>query len=179
MAPPSNIHSIAIEGIYDTSREAIPHEILWSAISEQFGRNGRLMVVSPEEADALVRVHIKKAQVVATGSPTIESIRNDPDVTADNKFTPPEFKNLQIAGSYTKEESLKFTCFIEVYDLHTRKVIFKKDYNAAGTFSSITGNSVTRKEGYFLFYEESLQGRMKAMSEQLARSFVTDFFLTR
>ena len=177
MSPPKGINSIAVEGIYDTSREVIPHEILWTSLMEEFGRNGRLMVTSKENADALVRVQLKEASVFPSGAQNAEPIYKDPVVTADNKRTPGEFKNLRRAGNWTTSETLTYNIVVEVHNLKTREKIFERTYSTGGVFRSFRDSTVAQPTTGFLLYEEALEARMKSISASLARKVVTDILL--
>lgn len=177
MSPPPGIKSIAIEGIYNTSREVIPHEILWTALMEQFAKNGRLVVTSKEEADALVTVQLTSSSVNPSGTPSSESIYKDPIVTETDKRTPFEFKNLRRAGNWTTEETLSFKIDVKVHNLHNREVIFQKSYSSTGAFRSIRASTVAQTRSGYLLYEEALEARMKSLSTGLASRVVTDFLL--
>lgn len=177
MSAPVGIQSIAIEGVYNTSREVIPHEILWNALSEQFAKNGRLQVTSKENADAILRVRLSDASVKPSGSPSSESIYKDPVVTTTDKRTPFEFKNLRRAGNWTTEERLSFALTVEVYNLHTKKLIFSRSYSTSGAFRSIRASTVATSNSGYLLYEEALEARMKSLSTGIASNIVTDILL--
>src|SRR5690606_35219325 len=98
MKAPMGIQTIAVEAIYDTSREIFPHEELWSALQREIARNGRLMLTSQEEADALMVVTITNARVSPQGSPSKEALSKDPLITDTDKGNPSQFRNLRRAG---------------------------------------------------------------------------------
>ncbi|SMF55461.1 LPS assembly lipoprotein LptE [Pseudobacteriovorax antillogorgiicola] len=177
MTVPEGVQSIAVEGIYDTSREVIPHEILWTSLMEEFARNGRLVLTSKEEADALMTVQIKDAQVFPSGAPSSEAITKDPIVSDTDKGNPFAFKNLRRAGNWTTTETVTYTIEVEVHNLRTRETIFSRNYSTSGSFRSIRASSVAQTRSGYLLYEEALQARMKSMSEGIARKVVTDFLL--
>lgn len=177
MSAPTGIQSIAIEGVYDTSREVIPHEVLWNAVAEEFAKNGRLTVTSKEEADALVTIHITQAEVSPTGAPSAESIDRDPPIGTNNYPDPFAFKNLKKAGSWTTDEAISYTININIYNLYTRQTLFKRSYATSGNFKSIRASTVAQTRTGYLLYHEALQARMRSLSQGLARKIVTDFLL--
>src|SRR3989338_6044213 len=58
LQPPKGIHTLYIESIFDSSREVVPHEILWEKIQKAFALNGKLVLTPKVEADAYLRAHI-------------------------------------------------------------------------------------------------------------------------
>ncbi len=176
MQAPLGIRTIAIEAVYDTSREVIPHELLWSAVQREFAKRGQLIVSSQEQADALMTIWLVKAKVQPTGTPSREAISKDPPVTDTEKWRPEDFRNLRRAGSWTTSEMVGLGLVIEVHDLKTRKVLFKKSYNQSTTFSSLRPENISSVSSSFLHYEEALRSKVKLLSEQLAQVIVTDFF---
>ena len=161
MSPPVGINTIAIESIYNTSRDVIPHEILWQSLSEQFAKNGRLLIASKDNADAILIIQLSDARVFPSGSPSSEAIYKDPVVTATDKRTPFEFKNLRRAGNWTTEETLSFSIQAKVHNLRNKKVLFNRNYSTSGRFRSIRASSVTTANAGYLMYEEALAARMK------------------
>ena len=174
------MRSIAIEAVYDTSREVLPHEIFWEALQTAFAKNGRLLVTDAKRADGLVRAHITAGYIQPAGTPERETGDKDPKITRSEKPRPEEFRNLTRSGSWTTTESLGFTVTIELWDLRTRKMISQKHYTGAGSYKSVlaeTGSSGVQKSMQYLIYEESLQTQFKKISQQIADKAVSDVFL--
>lgn len=177
MRAPMGIQSIAVEAIYDESREVFPHEFLWSALQREIGRNGRLVLTSQEEADALMVVTITNARVGPTGTPVPSDKGKDPVVTETDKGVPSEFRNLRIAGYYTTDEAVSVAIHVDIYDLNTRALLFKRDYNQGAIFKSYRPTKVTPASSGFPHYEEALQAKSKEISNSLAQKIVNDFLM--
>lgn len=175
--PPDGIQTIAIEAVYDTSREVIPHELLWRALQNEFSRRGRLRLTSAEKADAILRVQISSAAVEPAGTPNTESVDRDPQYGDPSEVVPSQFKNLRIAGNYTTIEAMQFTAVVEVFDLRKRKQIFNRSYQMSGSFRSIQASNLAQTRTGYLLYEEGLDTRFRVLSEQLSRKIVTDILL--
>lgn len=177
LRPPVGVRTIAVEAIYDVSREVIPHELLWIAVQKELARSGRLMLTSQEEADALMVVTLSKASVTPTGTPSRETIARDPAITDTEKPDYTEFRDLKRAGNRTTDEAVNMTINVEVHDLKTRAVLFNKNYAAGTTFKSLRAYNITPASSGYLNYEEALQSKVKDLSEQLASRIVADFLM--
>src|SRR5690606_27855960 len=77
---PEGIQTIAVEAVFDTSREVLPHEAFWGSLQTAFAANGHLQVVPQSDADALVRAHVKSAAIRHIGSPSVQKPEDDPEV---------------------------------------------------------------------------------------------------
>lgn len=177
LRPPVGVRTIAVEAVYDVSREVVPHELLWSAVQRELARSGRLMVTSQDEADAIMLITLSKASVNPTGTPSREPISRDPVVTETEKPEPQEFRNLKRAGNRTTDEAVNMAINVEVHDLKTRAVLFNRNYSAGTTFKSLRSETITPASSAFLNYEEALQAKVKELSEQLASRIVADFLM--
>ncbi|MCX6130969.1 MAG: hypothetical protein NTX25_18165 [Proteobacteria bacterium] len=174
---PIGVRSIAVEAVYDTSREVVPHELIWSAVQKELARNGRLFVTSQNEADALMILTLNHASVRPSGTPSREPVSRDPVITDSEKGRPEDFRNLRRAGSWTTDESVNLTLSAEVIDLKTKTVLFRREYSGATSFKSLRSVSVTSSNSAYLNYEEALQSKVKVLSEQLASRIVSDFLM--
>ncbi len=175
MQPPEGIRSIAVEAVYDTSREVIPHQLLWDALQKAIAQNGKLRLTSQADADALLRAHITKAKVVPTGTPAQRDNRaKDPEIPdVDEPTEYRDYSDISKAGRYTTVEALQYTVTVEVWNLHTQKLIKSKAYNASTQFKSIRGTNTDPKAGY-LVYDEALQARFQEISKNIAEKAVFD-----
>jgi hypothetical protein len=171
---PEGIRTVAVEAIYDTSREVIPHEMLWQALQDAFAVDGNLLLVSQRHADALVRAHIRDAFVGAAGDittlgPEKDSKRDDPD----DPPGPADYRPLTRAGEIREDGRLSMVVEVEVWNLRTRTMLMRKVYPVAGTFRAayaIGGTTVPSNS--FLRYQESLESRMQIMSTSIAKRVV-------
>lgn len=177
LRPPVGVRTIAVEAVYDVSREVVPHELLWSAVQRELARSGRLMVTSQEEADAIMLITLKNASVNPSGTPSREAISRDPTVTESDKPDPQEFRNLKRAGNRTTDEAVNMAINVEVHDLKNRAVLFNRNYSAGTAFKSLRSETITPATSAYLNYEEALQSKVKELSEQLASRIVADFLM--
>ena len=131
--PPEGIESIAVEAIYDTSREVISHEQLWQQVQEAVIKDGHLQLKDRSEADALLRLHIMDANIAPAG----ESRQNgpnpdgkDPEVYGRNYPPHPnKMRPLTQAGQFKDSAQMRFVVLAEVVNLRTRAILHKKKYN--------------------------------------------------
>lgn len=176
LAPPSGIQSVYIEAVYDTSKEVIPHEILWQSIQKEFASNGSVLITSKQDADAIIIVEITSSSVTPAGTPnTVDRSTKDPKPTERFSLDPFAYKNLRVAGNYTTYENLALTVLVKAIDLHKRTEIFSKSYKMDGRFRSVTETKLVQKSTAFIHYTESLEARFSAVSSSIARRIVTDF----
>ncbi len=176
--------SIAVEGIYDTTSEVLPHEIMWSEMQRAFIRDGRLMLTSPDQADALVTLHLKEASLSPAGtivdldrSSNGGSIRKDPSVFKGKE--PPifdEIKNLTRAGEVADKQAISASVNVKIWDLHKQTVVLNRDYALSELFMS--ADNVGDPMNEFLNHEEKLSSDFKRMSQRLASRVLQDFFIT-
>ncbi len=174
---PLGIQTIAVEGIWDNSREVIPHELLWSAVQREIIRNGRVTLSNQDEADALMVVSITEAKVSPSGVPGLERTPKDPVSTDSDKKTPTDYRNLRQAGAWTITEAISFSVHVNVYDLKSRALLFNRAYSSGIEFKSVRPDAMTPTESAYLHNEEALQAKFKAASDSLARSIVNDFLM--
>lgn len=177
MKPPEGIRSIAIEAIYDTSQEVLPHELLWEALHRAFAENGHLRLTSRDKADALLRAHLTTASIGPTGAPDEGNNQKDPEVTPWKKPDPTSFKNLSRAGKWATLEQIVFQVDIEITDLDSRKTIFKSTYSTSGTVKSHRSIDVGQINTHFLLFEEGINSRFKELATSISKKVVSDVML--
>lgn len=186
---PEGIRTIAIEAVYDTTREVVPHELLWASLQEAFATDGHLTLVPQSEADALVRAHLKDASVGASGSVSPNSNLKDPvtDITAPDLGAPPsprKWRKLTQAGEIKDRGAVAFAVDVEVWSLRTRALLMRQTYALSGGFFAVHSNgsgnpdtSVTTRANDYLRYEESMEARFKQLSGDLAQRVVKDLLV--
>lgn len=174
---PLGIQTIAVEAVWDDSREVIPHEELWSAVQREIIKNGRVILTNQDEADALMVITVTGAKVSPVGTPTQEALSKDPPESDTEKGAPSDYRNLRRAGTYTTDEGITLSVHVNVYDLKSRAVLFNRNYASGVTFKSFRPITVTPTESVYLHYEEALDSRFKDVSESLASSIVNDFLM--
>lgn len=179
---PQGVRTIAVEAVYDTSREVIPHEILWESLQLAIAADGHLRLVGQSEADALMRAHIKSAAITADGGEQNSGAKKDPKPYADESLVPPpnEFPNLALSGRYRDSARVSYETQIEVFHLHTRELLFKQTYSGSEMFRAVhqtASRQFTVPENDFLRFEEAANAKFKEISKSIARQAVRDFLL--
>lgn len=179
MTPPQGMKKIAVEAIYDTSQTVLPHEILWKEIQDAIARNGHIILTSQEEADGILRIHLKTAEIASSGYPESDSQEYDePKVTETIKPPPTEYRPITKASSWTTKESITFAIDVELWNLHTKKIIKKGSYSASDTFTSLFSKTTQYQiQTHFLLYEEALKTAFKAQSKTISEKIVTDLLI--
>jgi len=178
VSPPTGVHSIAVEAIYDTSREVLPHELLWQSLQNAFASDGHLRLVPVSEADALVRAHIKSASVAPDGAEFENGPVNDPEVFKGDSPPPPSsFKKLPETGKYRDKGLISLVVEVEVWNLNTRTLLMRRSYPVAAGFQAVHAPSITQTANDFLRYDESEQAAFAGLSDSIARSVVRDLLV--
>lgn len=174
---PSGIRSIAVEAIFDTSREVIPHEYLWKHLQQAVVADGNLILTDRESADAIMRVHLKDTVLQNVGDTLGVANERDPDVFEGGlPPKPSEFRKLTQAGRYKGTARLTSGLEVEVWHLETKQILFKRSYALSTSFKTFragAGTNVT-KENEFLRFEEAIENRFSQEAEVLSRRIVRD-----
>lgn len=178
IALPSNLKKISIEAVYDTSREVVPHEILWQELQRAFAADGRLIITSADQADAIVLTHLTNADAAPSGGNTLIGPRFDPSTFPAKPKSLGEIdqlRNMRRAGETSAKEILSVGATIEIIDLRTRKVLFNKSYPVSDTYKIAISEDQASKGTHFLRYHEAREVRFKAISQQIAQRVVHEF----
>ena len=175
---PDGIRSIAVEAVFDTTGEVLPHEHLWTSLQQAFARDGNLRLVSRTEADAIVRAHIKTAEVRPTG----DTIPNPPleDPKTEGRNLPPKpqtFKKLTQAGEIRDSVAFDAKVDIEVWGIKSRRFLMRRSYALKGDFRAVQAPQVTLKVNDHLRYDEAFEAQFKAASRQVAEEVVRDLLV--
>lgn len=176
---PEGIRTIAVEGIFDTSREVLHHEHLWSELQKAFASDGHLRVVTVGKADALVRAHIKTASISPSGESIPNGREKDPkSFDKEEPDAPAEFKVLTQAGKYRDKAVISTVIEIEVWNLWTRTLILKRNYGISESMQTIhAAVNVTTKGNDFLRLEESSDAKFQQIAKNAASQLVRDLFI--
>lgn len=180
MKRPVGVRTIAFEGIYDTTRDVVPSQIIWAEIQKAFARNGKLAITSVDQADAIMVAQITAVQSNPENinreqrnkDPKGEDVRNinpaDPEIG---------FKNLMKAGRWTSQQMVGFSLNINVWRLDNRQMIFTRSYAIAGPFHSFRPTETVSQAGQFLSFEENRNTTFRRFARQISSRIVSDFFL--
>ena len=175
---PEGIRTVAIEAVFDTSREVLHHENLWSELQKAFATDGHLRVVTVGKADALVRAHIKSASLTPSGESQTNGPERDPKVfNGEIPEDPTKFQLLSQAGKYRDKAVISTVVEVEVWNLWTRTLILKRSYSLSDSLQTIHGTAITTKGNDFLRLEESSDARFHEMSKNIANQVVRDLFI--
>ena len=177
MKPPAGVYSVAIEAIYDTSREVIPHEYLWVELQRAFAASGKVRVTSQKNADALVRAHITSASIESSGSTEKGGGGLGRDTQLKRGEDPPfpsHFRNLNVSGRFAENVAMSFSVTVEIWDLNKRKLIKSGSYSGGAATLSHRGTS---QQAQFIVLEEALQNNFKVAARGIADRVVNDFLL--
>ena len=176
---PEGVRTVAVEAVFDTSREVVHHEHLWSELQKAFASDGHLKVVQIGKADALVRAHLKKVIVTPDGETFINGVEKDPGVFKRGEPVPPaDFKVLTQAGKVRNKASISTVVDVEVWNLWTKTLIMKRSYSYADSLQAIHAtNNITTKGNDFLRLEESLDAKFHEISKKVANQVVRDLLI--
>ncbi|NRA65007.1 MAG: hypothetical protein HRU19_11035 [Pseudobacteriovorax sp.] len=180
MKPPPGIQSIAIEAVYDTSREVVPHQLIWEAVQGAFARNGRLYIVDKSQADALVLLTLSESTVKPFGVPSVNgNQQGNRDAILEGRpiYDPFEYREMRVAGTTTQEAVLDMTLDVEIVNLTSRQRLFSRSYKLGGIFGSIEATSIADRQTHWILYEENLNSSVKSSADGVAASIVRDFLL--
>jgi hypothetical protein len=194
MSTPPGVHTLAVEAIYDTSREVLPHELLWESLQQAFATDGHLKLAPQSSADALLRAHIKQAVVTTTGPISInpnDSLGNSEIILDPKTFSkgdpplPDQFKNMTQASEYQTQAATNVVVEVEVWNLNTRALILRKTYPAGRAFlAERAAAGVDPVKSYqvlynndYLRYDEAERANFKQISAAIASSVVTDLLV--
>lgn len=175
---PRSIRTIAIEAVYDTSREVLPHEIIWEELQAAFARDGHLRVVGRHEADALLRVHITKAAVAPGGDTyTTKPTDDDPQFEAgDDAPAFNRFRRLKVAGEARQKMELAVSMRVDCFHLESRELLLDRVYNLSESFRAVRPSGLPEATG-FLRTEESMHADIAKSTRQIAEAIVQDLLI--
>jgi hypothetical protein len=174
---PEGIRTIAVEAVFDTSREVLHHEHLWSEIQKALATDGHLRLVPVSKADALVRAHIRAANFVPSGDTLKNGPEDDPKVLdREAPEAPTDFKVLTQAGKYRDKAVISTVVEVEVWNLRTRTLIVKRTYGVQDSLQTIHA-SITPKGNDFLRLEEATDAKFHALTRNVAQQLVRDLFI--
>lgn len=180
--PPAGIKTIAIESIYNTSREPVHHELLWTALQEEIAKDGVLRVTDRKKADALLRIHLNSGDTV-TGGPLDFVGKNANDRNKDfdpyNLSSPPnpnEFRKLGKAREIRDSYHYKARINVELIHLRTKEMLFKSSYLlSTNNFSARqSGTSVANAN---LRFSENKDYALQYASQKVSQNIIQDILV--
>jgi hypothetical protein len=173
--PPKGIQTLYVESVFDSSREVVPHEILWEKIQMAFAKNGKVRLTSKEKADAYLQIHLTRGDAKQFDLDGFVSKNIQiPLLDSNNRYQNlSAYENLLAATRYSKRESMTLTVDIDIWDLRTKKKLWSKTYTQR-ELHKIYG-LYTAPESAYLYSEEGLEWIFSLVSDRIAGEVVRDF----
>lgn len=176
--PPKGIQTLYIESIYDTSRTAVPHQILWEELQRVFAADGRVVLSNKKSADAYLRVHLREVnegQFETSKTPPVDP----PDLgNLEEPPLPSDLQNLKQAGEYAKKARINIAVTAEFLRLRPKmESISVKNYAGTATYSQLL-TSVSPLN-YGLRAREARNNAFYASAVSIASSIKSDFLRRR
>ncbi len=174
--PPTNVRSIAIAGIYDTSRRIIPHALLWESLQREIIKSGKIALREPSQADVYLKTHLLEATIADGDERRIPEKKRlsfaEPD--SDDLSKPYSFEDLKTAERFSVSHSLGLTVAVEIWDLRSKRCLLNKRYFAQAGRGA--WNEKIPKELRFIRSQESLDYMFADASDEIARQVLVDFY---
>lgn len=179
-SPPAGVKKIAVEALYDVSREVLPHDILWVELQREIAKTGKVVVGSVQNSEAIMRVKLAGAGLTPVDSVPIQSATRypqlkDPLPTTLEQLDKADILDMAKATKRGSKEALAIALEVEVWSLTSRKLLFKRRYAGSGEVESVTLDA--NGSGY-LKYEEKIARRFQQLAKTLSRKIVSDFLLS-
>ena len=176
---PFSSQKLAIEGVYDTGEDVLPHQLLWFELQKSFAARGKMRLTSIDDADLVLRTMIVKSH---QASGNIERDKPDRDLVKGKeiltKGNPRDnLINLSRAGSWTKNQGIAVVVNIEIWSMHTGKRVFSRKYDIGSGHKSMFGAEVAGIMSNYLLNEEGQYTAVRKLSKLLADKVVADFFM--
>jgi hypothetical protein len=177
LSPPQGIQTIAVEAVYDSSREVVPHDVIWEKFQRALAADGNLQVVHRSKADAILVAHVLSSSLIPTGS-VIEADPSLKDPPVSGTISPPapqEIRRLPEAGRFMDRSALGLVIRVEVHNLATGAKLFDRTYSQSSTIISVRPS--TSREGNFLREDEAQRAKIDAMTTAIATNAVQDLLV--
>ena len=173
---PSGVQSLAIEAIYDSSKNIIPHEILWDSLQRQVITSGKIALAPTNRADALLRVQIKNTERMQFNAEFFKETE-DPKTFISPlthfPYLPQEYIDAKVASYFAKWEKVAYIAHVEIWDLRTQKLLSQRVYPVA--FDRKTFHSITPNHHRYLYLTEGMENAFSSSAQTLAERIIGDF----
>lgn len=179
VAAPEGIRTVAVESIYDASREILPHELLWEELQRTIAAEGHLMLANASKADALLRVKIKNARFSPTGTVVKpQSMTNDPATISSSQESLPsyrEFRTLTEAAELMPSTAVMIEVDVQLWHLGNRRLLFERSYVQTESFLSVRPSTSPRNN--HLRENEAFRADFARMAKAISERVVTDLLI--
>lgn len=178
VSPPQGIRTVAVEAVYDTSREILPHELFWEELQRAIAAEGHLRLASSSQADALLRARIKSARF----SPTGTVVRPQKMIKDPSPMQPGEepvnyrdFRTLTEAAELMPSTSVVVEVELQLWHLANREMLFERTYVQSESFLSVRPSTSPRNN--HLRDHEAFRADFARMSRNIAERFISDLLM--
>ena len=178
VSTPQGIRTVAVEGVYDTSREILPHELLWEELQRAIASEGHLRVVPASRADALLRARIKSARFSPTGTVVRpQPMLQDPPAMqpGDAPYNYKDFRTLTEAAELMPSTGIAIEVELQLWHLNTRELLFEKTYVQSESFLAIRPSTSPRNN--HLRENEAFRADFSRISRSIADRFISDLLM--
>jgi hypothetical protein len=178
---PGGMRTIAIESVYDTSGEILPHGLLWREVQLAIARNSRFRVTNRSQADMLLRLHINSGVIAPSGSPeVVRKNRKDPKpYEFKEPPRPSDFDSLFLPSQFLKNETLAISVVTELWSARDKKIIFSSTYTESQEYNAIFPDINSPMDLQFIRAEEQSQNVFVQLSSKIASRFIRDLLGAR
>jgi hypothetical protein len=176
--PPQGIRTVAVEAVYDTSREILPHELLWEELQRAIASEGHLRLVSSSRADALLRARIKSARFSPTGTVVRPQpmIKDPPAMQPGNvPHSYRDFRTLTEAAELMPSTSVVVEVELQLWHLANKELLFERTYIQSESFLSVRPSTSPRNN--HLRDDEAFRADFARMSRSIADRFISDLLM--
>lgn len=179
VAAPDGIRTVAVESVYDASREILPHELLWEEMQRTIASEGHLILAPASRADALLRMRIKNARFSPTGtSVRPQPMLKDPDTISPEQPSMPgyrEFRTLTEAAELMPSTAVLIEVDVQLWHLDSGKLLLEKSYVQSESFLSVRPSTSPRNN--HLRENEAFRADFARMSKAIAERVISDLLV--
>ncbi len=179
VAAPEGIRTVAVEAVYDASREILPHELLWEELQRTIAAEGHLMLAKASSADALLRVKIKNARFSPTGTVVKpQTLTKDPAALSPGQDSLPsyrEFRTLTEAAELMPSTAVMIEVDVQLWHLTNRKLLFERSYVQTESFLSVRPSTSPRNN--YLRENEAFRSDFARMAKSISERVVSDLLI--
>jgi len=172
-----SIRSVCIGKIYDTSGLPVAHGLLQRELEFTFARDGHLRLRQTKDADIYVRAHLRKNTRYAAGSGNVKE-RIDPNIPTSGVMPKPsQWPRLSVLNEgLSDKESSSITVDIEIWNLNSKKLLFKKTYTQKNSFKTHIVSKNFKPFHQHLRHIEAQHESFREQSRLISERVVSDFF---
>lgn len=168
----TSARSVAVEGIFDTTRHTFPKDILWREIQRAFASTGKIRLTSAEDAEVLIRIHLTDAKFIPNPGTYNTNVKEPENPYTVSPTSPNSYPLLNKSDdSYSTGETVNYEFQVEAWKLGSGQQIFQKSYRhsfsyqLAGRKEQISVTTVSK---------ENMEATLTDSAQSIARSVYLD-----